>query len=85
MYKRQGYALPPGDAWMGGAVLGELDNAARTLREVPAPLEQALADAEGRRLLGLATLTLKNAKAIVDQDLAPALGVTIGFNALDGD
>lgn len=84
-YRAGGYALPPGDAWMGGAVLGELDNAARTLREVPAPLDQALADAEGRRLLGLATLTLKNAKAIVDQDLAPALGVTIGFNALDGD
>ena len=33
----------------------------------------------------LAGLTLKNAKAVVDQDLAPALGVTIGFNALDGD
>ncbi|WP_238912154.1 imelysin family protein [Achromobacter xylosoxidans] len=84
-YTAGGYALPKGEDWMPGAVLGELGNAARALREAPAPLEQALADAEGRRLLGLAALTLKNAKAIVDQDLAPALGVTIGFNALDGD
>ncbi|MGE8655933.1 MAG: imelysin family protein [Achromobacter sp.] len=84
-YTAGGYALPQGEDWMAGAVLAELGNAARTLRAVPAPLEQAVADAEGRRLLGLAALTLKNAKAIVDQDLAPALGVTIGFNALDGD
>lgn len=84
-YQAGGYALPKGEDWMAGAVLAELGNAARALREVPAPLERALGDAEGRRLLGLAALTLKNAKAIVDQDLAPALGVTIGFNALDGD
>ncbi|MGB3819755.1 imelysin family protein [Achromobacter pulmonis] len=84
-YTAGGYALPKGEDWMAQAVLGELRSAARTLREVPAPLEQALTDTEGRRLLGLAALTLKNAKAIVDQDLAPALGVTIGFNALDGD
>ncbi|CAB3817095.1 imelysin family protein [Achromobacter sp. CF-sbj1-Ac2-l] len=84
-YQAGGYALPKGEDWMAGAVLAEVGNAARALREVPAPLERALGDAEGRRLLGLAALTLKNAKAIVDQDLAPALGVTIGFNALDGD
>lgn len=70
---------------MAVSVRGELESAARTLQAVPVPLEQALAQEEGRRLLTLAALTLKNAKAIVDQDLAPALGVTIGFNALDGD
>lgn len=84
-YTAGGYVQPKGGEWMPVAVLGELASAAKTLREVPAPLDQALADAEGRRLLDLAALTLKNAKAIVDQDLAPALGVTIGFNALDGD
>lgn len=84
-YTAGGYVQPKGGEWMPTAVLGELASAAKTLREVPTPLDQALSDAEGRRLLGLAALTLKNAKAIVDQDLAPALGVTIGFNALDGD
>jgi len=62
-----------------------LSSAAQTLRDVPVPLDAALASEEGRRLLMLASLTLKNAKAIVDENLAPALGVTIGFNALDGD
>ncbi|WP_313622744.1 imelysin family protein [Achromobacter sp.] len=80
-----GYPLPAGDEWMAVSVQGELTSAAQTLRSVPVPLDQALAGEEGRRLLVLASLTLKNAKAIVDQDLAPALGVTIGFNALDGD
>lgn len=84
-YRAGGYPLPPGGEWMDVSVRGELTSAAQTLRAVPVPLDQALAGEEGRRLLLLASLTIKNAKAIVDQDLAPALGVTIGFNALDGD
>lgn len=84
-YRAGAYPLPAGDEWMAASVTGELASAARTLRAVPVPLEQALAGEEGRRLLTLASLTLQNAKAIVDQDLAPALGVMIGFNALDGD
>ncbi|MGY6273315.1 imelysin family protein [Achromobacter denitrificans] len=84
-YLAGAYPLPAGDAWMDASVRGELANAAQTLHAAPVPLERALAEEEGRRQLTLASLTLKNAKAIVDQDLAPALGVTIGFNALDGD
>ena len=83
-YQAGAYPLPAGDGWMDASVRGELGSAAQTLRAVPA-LEQAVADEDGRRQLTLASLTLKNAKAIVDQDLAPALGVMIGFNALDGD
>ncbi|SEK04534.1 imelysin family protein [Achromobacter sp. NFACC18-2] len=84
-YVAGGYPLPAGEAWMDASVRGELSSAAQALRAVPVPLEQALAGEEGRRLLVLASLTIKNAKAIVDENLAPALGVTIGFNALDGD
>ncbi|MFD4838615.1 imelysin family protein [Achromobacter sp. NPDC058515] len=84
-YQAGGYPLPAGGEWIDVSVRGELASAAQTLQAVPVPLDKALADEEGRRLLLLASLTIKNAKAIVDQDLAPALGVTIGFNALDGD
>ncbi|EHK64310.1 imelysin family protein [Achromobacter arsenitoxydans] len=84
-YEAGGYSMPAGGEWMDASVRGELSSAAQTLRAVPVPLDQALVGEEGRRLLLLASLTIKNAKAIVDQDLAPALGVTIGFNALDGD
>ncbi len=84
-YQAGAYPLPAGGDWMDVSVQGELKGAAQTLLDVPAPLEAALKEEDGRRLLELASLTIKNAKAIVDQDLAPALGVTIGFNALDGD
>lgn len=84
-YQAGAYPLPKGSEWMDVSVRGELTSAAQTLQAVPAPLDAALKDEDGRRQLQLASLTIKNAKAIVDQDLAPALGVTIGFNALDGD
>ncbi|MCW3151995.1 imelysin family protein [Achromobacter spanius] len=84
-YQAGAYPLPAGEEWMDGSVRGELQAAAQTVQAVPAPLDAALQDEEGRRLLLLASLTIKNAKDIVDQNLAPALGVTIGFNALDGD
>lgn len=84
-YQAGGYPLPKGGDWMDVSVRSELQNAAQGLQAVPAPLEAALKQEDGRRQLLLAALTIQNAKAIVDQDLAPALGVTIGFNALDGD
>lgn len=84
-YVAGAYPLAAGEGWMDASVRGELSSAAQTLRDVPVQLDAALASEEGRRLLTLASLTLKNAKAIVDENLAPALGVTIGFNALDGD
>lgn len=79
------YKLPAGGEWIDTSVRSELARAAADLSTMSLPLDQVLAQAEGRRQLELAALTIKNAKAIVDQDLAPALGVTIGFNALDGD
>jgi len=84
-YEAGRYPLPEASAWIGDSVRGELARAARALREAPPDIEAALASAEGWRAVNLAAVTLKNAKAIVDQDLAPAVGVTIGFNALDGD
>ncbi|WP_353148277.1 imelysin family protein [Pollutimonas bauzanensis] len=39
----------------------------------------------GYRQLTLASLLIKNAKSLVDENVAPAFGVRIGFNALDGD
>ncbi|MFZ7192489.1 aminopeptidase, partial [Bordetella avium] len=46
---------------------------------------QAFTQAAPRASLLLTAMIVKNAKDLVDQDIAPALGVTIGFNALDGD
>jgi predicted lipoprotein len=48
-------------------------------------LQAWLETEEGYRQLVLASLLLKNAKGIVDENMAPAFGARIGFNALDGD
>jgi len=84
-YDAGGYRYPDDLAWIDAAVRGELDRAAAVLRETRAPVQQVTADADAWQRLALAGLILKNAKDIVDQNFAPALGVVIGFNALDGD
>ncbi|WP_144641122.1 imelysin family protein [Bordetella genomosp. 13] len=78
-------ALPPDARWTGHAVRDELGRVRQALSEVSQPIEQAAGDAAARQPFTLATLVLKNAKDIVDQDFAAAYGVSIGFNALDGD
>jgi len=84
-YGAGGYRYPDDLAWIGPAVDGELGRAAAVLQEIPMPVAQAAADAATWQRLALASLILKNAKDVVDQNFAPALGVVIGFNALDGD
>lgn len=80
-----GWALPAEEAWRVEGLRRELVQLRDVLSSLEAPVGDLLQDPEGRRQLTLATLLLKNAKDLLDQDLAPQLGVTIGFNALDGD
>lgn len=84
-YDAGGYRYAADADWIDASLRGELDRAAAALAAVDVPLQQAAADADAWQRLALAALILKNAKDIVDQHVAPALGVTIGFNALDGD
>jgi len=69
-----------------------VENLNRELRESAALLRQHHAQAAGMnqdqevyQTLRLTVLKLDNARRMVDEDLAPALGVGLGFNALDGD
>ncbi|SAI59563.1 Predicted periplasmic lipoprotein [Bordetella ansorpii] len=78
-------ALPPDGRWTGQAVRDELNRARQALTDVSKPIEQAAGDEASRQPFTLAALVLKNAKDIADQDFAAAFGVSIGFNALDGD
>lgn len=84
-YEAGGYQYPPTEVWVGTSFTGELQAAVKTLKGLDQPwLELVMNDASWKQL-SLVSLVLKNAKNIVDQHIAPALGVTIGFNALDGD
>lgn len=74
-----------GAEWIDENIRGEMQRAAGQLASLAGPVQQLFTTEAGHRQLGLVVLQLRNAKALVEQDMAPALGVRIGFNALDGD
>jgi predicted lipoprotein len=78
-------ALPAGSAWTDAGLRAELRRVREDLAAITGPLDRRVDHPEQRELLVHAALLLVNARAIVDEHLAPALGVNLGFNALDGD
>lgn len=82
---RLGAALPEESAWIDGAVRDELRRIDEDFAALAVPAATAVADAAHRDLLVHAALVLANARAVLDEYLAPALHIDIGFNALDGD
>src|SRR5690606_18678351 len=75
----------PDASWLDENIRGELQRAADHLAQIDARGETLFAADDTHRELVLITLLLNNAKDLIDQHMAPALGVRIGFNALDGD
>lgn len=78
-------ALPEDQRWIPASLHDEAGRALDSLRTVTLPFDRAVADPEQRRALEYLQLLLKNLQDITDQNLAPALGVNLGFNAFDGD
>lgn len=83
-YEAGGYRYP-GAEWIDQNVRGELGRAADHLAGMRGETEALWRDPDRYRELVLVKLLLANAKDLVDQHVAPALGVRMGFNALDGD
>ncbi len=73
------------EAWIGLSIQDELGRVRDGFDVMPRELAALVRQPDGRRQLTLAALLLKNTKDIVDQNMAPAFGARIGFNALDGD
>lgn len=63
----------------------DLDNAGAALGKVAKPAEAAFADAADRDRIRYAALALDTANKTLGGPLSAALGLTMGFNALDGD
>jgi len=78
-------ALAPTDAWLATVVTSSADHIADRLEVIDMPLEQALAQARPRETLVSTVVELKSLKETIDGQIASALGINIGFNALDGD
>lgn len=78
-------SLPADQTWMAEVLTtAPLEPAAR-LEAVALSPEQALADGETRAVLAGVALRLKDLTEMVNGQIASALGVSVGFNALDGD
>jgi len=72
-------------AWLAQSLARELHDSATLLRAQGIQVDHMAQDPEVYQTLRLVVLKLDNARRMVEEDLAPALGVGLGFNALDGD
>lgn len=71
--------------WIDDTLQSESRFAVSDLDAVARPFEQAVSGGDDRDALHHLALVLKNMQAIVVEYLAPAFGVNLGFNSLDGD
>ncbi|HEV7416627.1 MAG TPA: imelysin family protein [Tianweitania sediminis] len=78
-------ALPKVHRWIPDSILFELNTALGALRSVDIPPEHAFEDQNARGKINLADLAVEHAGQQVSEQLAGALGLSMGFNALDGD
>ncbi|RAI03921.1 peptidase M75, Imelysin [Acuticoccus sediminis] len=81
-------ALPEAEAEMGGALGFELGRARAViapLADDPRPFEDLVADPDAYRRLEYARSPIGGAFRVLDQRMPGALGLTLGFNSLDGD
>ncbi len=84
-YRAGAYTYSVDEAWVDSSLQDELQRARDNFNGINGNVAQLANSPEMYRQLKLGALLLKNAKSMVDEDAAPALGVRIGFNALDGD
>ncbi len=78
-------ALPPEQGWLGGSMAFGFDQALAAVEAVGRPIEEAVYDPAARDRLGYTVVVLGHLRDLTQRELAAALGLTVGFNALDGD
>ncbi len=71
--------------YVASSIRFELDSSIRALEQVLGPIESSFATEPDRGRYGFALLALHHANELVNDELAAALGLSMGFNALDGD
>ncbi|WP_207483687.1 imelysin family protein [Arenibaculum pallidiluteum] len=77
-------AGPEGNA-VRARIAEAFDRAIAAAGKVGAPLDQAVADPKRRPAVLAAFRAAKEAQALVAETLPPLLGISLGFNELDGD
>ena len=77
--------LPEDEGWMANSVAFEFSNLKNALADAGPDLEAALADTQKYQKLKYAEIVLTSLRDIFQRRFAPVVGLTQGFNALDGD
>ena len=75
--------LGPGDE--GVSVVGAIETAQRLAEGLPLPLSEMATDEVQRPKLNLLRDAVRGARDLSAAHVPPALGITVGFNSLDGD
>ena len=61
------------------------DQAIAAAKDVPEPLDKAVADADARKKVEFLFVRVNQLRDVTRQEVPAAIGVTLGFNELDGD
>lgn len=71
--------------WVGNSAAFEFGNAERAGKVVTEPVEQALDDPKQKKALDYLVIVTQSLDTILGENLAAALGLSVGFSSLDGD
>jgi predicted lipoprotein len=78
-------AIGTENGWIANGANFEFANAARASAVVSDPIEQALIDPHQVKALNYLVLITGSLDTLLGENLAAALGLSVGFSALDGD
>lgn len=77
--------LPDDEAWLAAVVPNSAADIARQLAAIDLPAQAALTETASRSELAQMALRMHDLKELINGQIAQGLGVSVGFNALDGD
>jgi hypothetical protein len=79
--------MPPSfdDEMIDSRLNGAFDDSFAALAEIPEPLDAAVADSSARPKVQALMDQVRHVRDLLAKQLTPAIGITVGFNALDGD
>lgn len=77
--------LPRDQEWVAASISFEFKNTIARLKEIEAPISEAVVEPETRAKLLYVLTVMDNLKTLYLEEVAPHLGLRQGFNTLDGD
>jgi predicted lipoprotein len=74
-----------GSDFISNGALFEFDNAISTLKKISDPIDKVVADPAGMQKLNYLVNITRSLDTLLGDNLPGAMGLTVGFSALDGD